>query len=610
MQKNHEQIYREFFSRNPLVVSTPSILLWTPIYSVGFGGLSVSGKLPGRHYVGIRKKENGNGCLVKFVSQKMYFPEEDSFKEKESITYYSDKVGKIYDNFLRQRGIKEGVEIEILEEGPVARGWHSTQAVCSAVSAAIFLWYKLCEKEEIANWKTMASEKLIEDEKFSDLVRLTWKAASYALGTFDDGYAILNSLIDSHYPMIFYHEKDPGYFDQYKDLGIDNPNSYYNFAEQIKWRAVRLEELFSLPEQPSWVLEYAIVYSGGECPLSHIYQAQIKYDERLSGLADFIRKTFEKTVPKSFKERPYFLEPSYSEKESPGIILFKKYRESSVVLSSEFIKRFYELYRIGYVTDRILEFFKAINLCETFAKVLGQVSPRIDNLCSILTRMGKEANELGVGAKLISEGILGDILVVGPYQSVRKTIEKAQDEVQRLIGQPLYCEYASWCDGEESEGVKIEQMMSENIYSAFISPQTYIIREINADGEVASSLVSFEEYQKGINTFDLLGDSDEKKIYIKGNLLSSSDIHSTKATLETLNRFFEKQRIQLSARELDSSSYSDRNQMESKIVRPLVAAFKKYTGKKLNLVVSGGLGTNYSLTLDPNGHKIGLIGKK
>ena len=215
-----------------------------------------------------------------------------------------------------------------------------------------------------------------------------------------------------------------------------------------------------------------------------------------------------------------------------------------------------------------------------------------------------------MGAKLISEGILGDILIIGPYQSVRKTIEKAQDDVQRLIGQPLYCEYASWCDGEESEGVKIEQMMSENLYSGFISPQTYVIREINADGEVAGSLVSFEEYQKQISAFDLLGDLDEKKIYIKGNLLSSSDIHSSKATLETLNKFFEKKRTQLSARELDSSSYSDRNQMESKIARPLVAAFKKYTGKKLNLVVSGGLGTNYSITFDPNGHKIGLIGKK
>lgn len=390
LQKNHEPVYREFFSRNPLVVSTPSILLWSPIYSVGFGGLGISGKLPGRHYVGVRKKENSNGHLVKFVSQKMYFPEEDAFKEKESIVYYSEKVAKIYDDFLRQRGIKEAIEVEILEEGPVARDWHSTQAVCAAVSAAIFLWYKLCEKDEIAAWRTMTTEKLIEDEKFGELVRLTWKAASYALGTFDDGYAILNSLIDSRYPLAFYHEKDPGYFDQYEDFGLDNPKSYYNFAEQTKWRAVRLEELFELPEQPQWVLEYAILYSGGECPLSHIYQAQIKYDERLTGLASFIRETFEKTVPKNFRDRPYFLEPSYSEKESPGIVLFKKYRESSVVLSSEFIKRFYELYRIGYVTDRILEFFKAVNLCETFAKVLGQVSPRIDNICSVLTREAKK----------------------------------------------------------------------------------------------------------------------------------------------------------------------------------------------------------------------------
>lgn len=612
LQKEHKDIYQDFFSRYPLIISCPSVLLWTPIYSVGYGGLVISSKLPARHYIGIKKSEGGDrgNSLVKFISEKNYVPEENNFKKREGLAYWNDRIGEIYENFLKKRGIRERVEIEILEEGPVSRGWHTTRAVVAALSIGLFLWHKLCQKEEIERWKKMPTEKLLKEKKFDEILKLAWRAISYGVGTIEDGYDLLTCLIDSIYPLLFYHEKDPVYFDQFQDLGIDHPNSYYNLAGTMNWRVLRLDELFKLPKESYWALEYAILYIGTECTLRHIYQTQIKYEERLSFLARFIRETFEKTVPKNFREIPYFLQPCLTKKESPGMALFKKYREASVTLSSEFVRHFYELYRTGYTFDKIQEFFKAINLCETFAKVLGQVVPQVDNVCSILNRQAKQVNELGAGVKLITEGVAGDILLVGPYQTVKKTIERSQKEVEDLIGHQFFCEYASWCDGHEGEGVKIEQYLEKDIYSSFVSPQTFTLKKFKEEGKVEVFLISPEEREKRISEFDLLGDLENKKVYIKGKSLSSLEIHSAKATLAILQKFFEKEKNRIEAKELPSMSYRDRNQMESKIVRPLVLAFKKYAGKKLNFVVSGGLGTNFSITFKPDRLTIGLVSKK
>lgn len=611
LQKEHSQVYQDFFSRHPLIISTPSVLLWTPIYSIGIGGLGISSKLPGRHYIGIRKCKNSNSDLIKFIGKWNYFPERNVFKETEPLTYWNDKVRKIYEDFLKKKGIREKIEIEILEEGPIARGWHTTQAVVAALSCGIFLWYKFCTKEDIKKWKKMETGGLLKEKEFLEIVKLSWKAASYAIETFDDGYAILTSLIDSQYPLIFYHEKDPAYFDQYKDFGLNDLRSYYNFGEKMAWRAVRLNELFNnLPQEPHWALEYAILYNGSECPLRYIYKAQIKYDERLTYLAQFIKETFEKTLSKDFKKTPYFLLPSYSEKESPGMVLFKKYREASVVLSSEFVKHFYELYRTGYVFDKIQEFFKAINLCENFAKILGQVISQVDNVCSILTCNARRLNELGAGVKLISEGITGDILIVGPYNTVRKTIEKSQKEVEELTGQPIYCEYASWCDGEEGEGVKIEQFLSENVYSSFISPGSITIKTLIGNCKTETFLLSQDEFKKRLCEFDLLGDLEENKIYIRGKLLSSRDLHSSKATLQILKKFFEKEATRLAAQEFPNTAYRDRNQMDSKIIRPLIKVIKKYLGKKIDFSISGGLASRFSLTFRPDGLNIAFIEKR
>jgi len=66
---------------------------------------------------------------------------------------------------------------------------------------------------------------------------------------------------------------------------------------------------------------------------------------------------------------------------------------------------------------------------------------------------------------------------------------------------------------------------------------------------------------------------------------------------------------EIGALELPASCYrADRNQMESKIVRPLVSAIKELTGKQLTLEVQGGLGSNFTVRFAPSKNmRIGFI---
>jgi hypothetical protein len=163
----------------------------------------------------------------------------------------------------------------------------------------------------------------------------------------------------------------------------------------------------------------------------------------------------------------------------------------------------------------------------------------------------------------------------------------------------------------EKEGIKVEQFLEKKLYSDFVSPSALILKTIDSENKVDSQIITKEEIERNLAEFDILGNLNEKKIYVKGNALTSEDVHSVKVTLEILKTFFDRQESELQSSSFPSSSYAkDRNLMESKIIRPFLAAFKKYTEKSLNLQIRGGLGSKFSIIFKPENLNVGLVGQK
>jgi hypothetical protein len=75
------------------------------------------------------------------------------------------------------------------------------------------------------------------------------------------------------------------------------------------------------------------------------------------------------------------------------------------------------------------------------------------------------------------------------------------------------------------------------------------------------------------------------KIYINGRKLTSSDIHSQTATVDILKILMENIGKDISNKEFAVSSYSkNKNDMQGKIIIPLIELIQKEFGKKLPLV--------------------------
>lgn len=613
IKKAHLGTYEDFFSANSIAISCPGVLLWTPAYSAGRGGVVISGKIPFRAYIGLGKSSKNQGSALVFKKFISYFPEGDVFKEsKENLNFWNSKAGVFINNYLKKQGYKIPLEVSILSEIPINRGWRSLHVICSALAGALFLHLGKCTLEELQQWPQMPADELMKIDKFNEMIRFGWNLASYTAGAISDGYHFPTSLIDSHYPLIYYRERDPISWNQYKDLGIDDKDSYYNQVHKINFRYIRMEELYKLNKYPEWPFDFGIIHVDKECPMSYICSSQYYRKHYFGPLVEFITKIFPSTVPDNFKERPYFLEMCEEAKgEDAWLSIFYKYRENPVILSTEFLKSFYNLGKFGPQPENLTEFFRQISFCQ---RVQGLVNPStmfMDQVCSMINYRGHEISRLGVGTKMISPGIEGDLLLVTPYSDFEKVIKHVLPELEKTVRGRVFVEYIAKCDGIEGRGIKVEQYLDRGMFSPLISKESMVLKNIESNNQVSSYIVTRQGIEKEINTFDILGELDAKKIFIKGKPLSSEDIHSTRVTLEILNTFFKRQKSELNSSDFPKSSYNqDRNSMESKIIRPLLSAFKKYAKSNLDLRITGGLASKFSIIFKPGTHKIGLVSKK
>lgn len=112
------------------------------------------------------------------------------------------------------------------------------------------------------------------------------------------------------------------------------------------------------------------------------------------------------------------------------------------------------------------------------------------------------------------------------------------------------------------------------------------------------------EHKQGI-----LLDMINNKMYVHGRKLTSEDLHSQTATVDILKILIDNIGKDISNKELPVSSYSkNKNDMQGKIIIPLLELVQKETGKKLPLVCKGSIYEFY-LKLNPSDIDIAVIDK-
>lgn len=198
----------------------------------------------------------------------------------------------------------------------------------------------------------------------------------------------------------------------------------------------------------------------------------------------------------------------------------------------------------------------------------------------------------------------GSILFVTKRNKSRTTIHKVMDHLAKE-GHLLSLEYASWRDGYSSDGVILEQYASKKIYSEYA-------QEGNVTFSDTAGTTYFGDYDAIMEEEKdcILLDTLRSRISIKGNRLTSKDIHSQNTTIDMLKILMENIGKEVPNSKLPVSTYSkNKNEILGKVILPIRKLSKEYFGKEIPLVCSGGI-TDYYLRLEKDDSiRIGIVKK-
>ncbi len=593
LKERFPEVYKKFFSKCQLVVSAPHFFTWAGEYVAYWGGIAILQKTPLRIYLGLELSpvSSNRGNIIIENDIVSYSIKEDKFKPDQ----YEHSAQERLLDFLNDtepsfKIEKQTLKIHILSELPL-RATGSTTAMSSALAVLLFLQSQVLKPNDIKGWKDSFSSDLIQNNKFKfdSVFRLAWKILAAFRGEYASGTAVFAVLLPSFLP-VFYCMAGK------KNLNLPiEVETNYDILEKVPVFGGRVEELFHLKKIPSWPIDFALISLGESRGVSSFSTQKLQDIFREAN--KFVDKDFKKFFNLKKELKPFFCRKND---------IWQANLQVMNALNIRILMKMGELLKSGQREDILRDFLRAIDKHQILFLLLGVNPLQINIANSIIHQEASKVDDLGAGVKSASTTKKDIILVAVPAGRMSKIIERAALRIKKELNLELQIIYASWLDGIEQEGIKIEQDLERKIYSGFISENTVYVRDFSQKNPV-NLLLSSEEFNKRKKEIDLLLIEEEGKIYIKGKPLTSKELHSKKATIKLLKILLEKRGQEVLNSELPRSSYSqDRYELQGKIIIPLIKAIEKRTKKKLDFKISGGI-INFSLKLNPNLVKIWLV---
>ncbi|MFH1598092.1 MAG: hypothetical protein ABIB97_03390 [Patescibacteria group bacterium] len=609
LQEKLPDVYREFFSKSEVVCSTSGNFYWVGDHAVTYGGLSIVQKLPLRARVGLEPTSDNK---IVFGDWLFLVPSKGIFEKKDIGRTIESKISKLLKQEIASKIGQDnytGFKIHCLVEIPTECGLHSSGAIASSIALAIFIKFGLAREEEIAQWKNINSRQLASDKKnkFDAIFRLAWKIESVFHADASSGHGPFSSLLDSTYPVVYFTEPRSGDYDEHPWTRMpSNLKGNYDLLDDMQYWGYRMNDIFDLKKLDSWPIEFGLIYSGVRNNTSAIIRSMSDLKGRLEDISSNMKNLLEENADLS-KVKPILYDMVVKQ---GGYGYWKRWVESLSIISSKTLISFMELFKQGS-TDRVLKsLFDSLNQYHEMLHLFEASKPFLDNLCNSLRNFGQEYLGETIAAKLTGAGRGGDVLFAAPYGTFYDSISKLMVNLKKDCGEDIWLDYASWRDGIGGEGGTVDQDLSHKIYSDFVSEGSVFIRIWENNHTPKTEVITLEEFDNLKEEIDLLVDKSANKVYVKGELLTSKEIHSSKVTVEVLDILLKNISKQVPASQFPPSSYIDRNEMQSKIVSPLINVIKKKMNKTLPLVIRGGLRKNFYMKIDPDDLTIALIDKK
>lgn len=568
--------------------------------TVIYGGIAILQKIPLRVYVGL--EEQGDGGLV-LGDCYNYLTRHQRFEKLEYNQKNLEKIITFLNNSDQGLSRFSG-KVHFLFEVPYGAGLNSSGAASMALSCLLHLLDQKIQAEELKNLTMLPSAILLANRIFDKIFRLSWKLEAMAHSDMGSGSAPFCSFINTASPVAFFSEKRSGSFSNHPLSRCPSDlEGHYEVLDNICYSGYRLKDLFGWHRSLVCPLDFGLFYLGNMKRTEVLIQPLGLVQKKLEEVEKFIGGHLQEFNGICKDVKPLLCEMANGGSKSSywgkGVDFF-------MILSAKMLyelKQFLETGALQYFND----FAETVNLSEKIYEFFTSGVPS----SPVFTKLAN-LDELRVGEIRFfpdRPGVGGDLLFAVPIGYVQDHVEDILRALRTKINPLISLDYASWLDGFEEPGVKVEQFIQKGIYSPFISSGSCVLRRWLANGRSQKEVYSSEEYKERMFDFDLLLDEEERKIYVKGDILDSDDIPSAKATIEVLKALLNNIGHEVKP-DLLPESYRDRNEMQSKIVSPLLKAIERRLDKKLKLDLSGGLGSHFTLRLDPSEVEIAILEKR
>ncbi len=577
LQKWFPEVYRDFFSKNDLVVSGCFSFAWGSGIWERSNNILVKSKVPLKTFVGIKKSQK-SWIIYKDINIFDTIRYDFSPYRLEKLGINEVGITSLIWEFLWENNYNWWIEISGISE--VSRGhsfWFAGTFFATLVTWLFIIIWKV-NIEDI----TLDYDKFIQSQEFKNIFTLAWKMELIAKYGNSIWQNVMHSLQNSPNPSYFFAEN----FEQDKDLWCH----FTKYVDIIKRHDAKIISS-TIP------LDYMVIFSW--IP-TNIQMAEIVNKARWNKAWDYSAFIHREILWEEGISKGIYLKKFAH---NNGALIHEAYDDIIALSWIKTIDLFIQMFSNWYDEHTIDDFIDNINRYRHMVGLIEKPSSFAEDLIFHFHKNQKNSNEKFSILPICSGKIGGGYLVVMKSMISRDTISCAIWEMKKNYPN-AEIEYSSYEDGNCNDGIVIEQFVSKWIFSPYVQANQVIFKKNNWTSYLEKHGTILEK-----ETTWLVIDTINSKLYLNGTRLTSKEIPSQNATAGILNILFEHLWEDISNKELPSSSYStNKNEMLGKIVIPLIKLLEEQLWEKLPLICKGEI-SDFYLKLNNTTISIGIIQK-
>lgn len=604
LQQRHRKVYEDFFAQNDVALSSGQGYSMVTGLSWRVGAPAIYHKLPFRCYIGVAKgKKRGKiyPGTVFYYSARL-----DKFLPSEDAVTWDVVLPQIKRMLTKELGENfEGITLSVLMERPEDRG--TDNAISQTMAAACYLYHGVVSPKQLSELPSLSSAEIQEQKTpaaklFRKIHREGVKLTSLEQTGTAAGSGGFAHLLDSELPVVHVTEERAGSIKAPYGDGSLPPIDVKGDVDQVdnlKSWGFRLNEMADV--RGDFPLEVVSIFPGSARVMfsASEYTATTLLPS-FDTLRDDAKDLFSSVDTKSDKRLPPFLK--YLDQDGR---YWQEYARGQVYVRLYFLRALVNLYKNKWSSAFRADFLEAVKSMFSLNAPFEE-TPSV-NLQKIVRALRDKANKkrVSIAIRTYSWGKQdGNILIYFPPKKFRAAVEEVVEDMRKEVDDAVHIDFSSRYDGWGKKGLRVEQAISHKVFSGFTNKNAKRVTVYTKAGSKAkiAERVSNKKYDVVVNKVD-------DKIYIAGQECSSKELPSQKATVEILSALLDHEGKAVSNIDLPKNSYTSyRNELQGKIITPLVKLVKQRTGKELDLHIEGKL-MNFNVSLDIDGLKIAHIDK-